>query len=78
LTLSGKGNLILSFFKKNNKLTDELRKILTDVIIEHLIQQEIHASPKLFEQISVGIVEVFKSEIKVCILFLNNCILGKF
>ncbi|KAL5246250.1 hypothetical protein ACI65C_013658 [Semiaphis heraclei] len=64
LTSSGKRNLILSFFKKNNKLTDELRKILTDIIIEHLIQQKIHASPKLFEQISVGIVEVFKSEIK--------------
>ncbi|KAF0716414.1 Uncharacterized protein FWK35_00031093, partial [Aphis craccivora] len=65
LTSSGKGNLILSFFKKkNNKLTDELRKILTDILIEHLIQQKIHGSPKLFEQISVGIVEVFKSEIK--------------
>lgn len=61
----GKGNLILSFFKKHNKLTDELRKILTDIIIEHLVQYKISASPKLFEHISNEIIHLFKSEIKV-------------
>lgn len=47
---------------------------MTDILIKHLIQQEIYVSPKLFEQISVGIAELFKSEINVYILFLNNCV----
>lgn len=36
------------------------------IIIEYLIQHNIHANPKLLENIANEIVQFFKSEIKVC------------
>lgn len=68
MSKSGKGYLILAYYKKNNKLSDNLRKCLADVIIEYLIEYEIHASPKLMDHISGSIVKFFKSEVKVCVL----------
>ncbi|XP_050530892.1 uncharacterized protein LOC126899759 isoform X4 [Daktulosphaira vitifoliae] len=64
LNSSGKGNLIMSFYKKNLKLSDELRKMLTEIITEYIIQHKIYGSPKIINNISDSIINMFKSEVK--------------
>ncbi|XP_050539657.1 uncharacterized protein LOC126904573 isoform X2 [Daktulosphaira vitifoliae] len=64
LNSSGKGNLIMSFYKKNLKLSDELRKMLTEIITEYMIQHKIYGSPKIINNISDSIINMFKSEVK--------------
>lgn len=56
----------MSFYQKNVRLNEELRKMLTKIIIEYMIQHKIYASPKIFDYISNSIVNIFKSEVKVC------------
>ena len=65
LNLSGKGSMILSFYQKNLRLNEELRKMLSEIIIEYMVQNKVYASPKIIEYISDGIVNIFKSEVKV-------------
>lgn len=67
LTSSGKGNMILEFYSKNKKLNKQCRKTITDIVIEYLLQNKIHASPKLLEKIAVNNVVYFTIEVKVCI-----------
>lgn len=58
--------MISSFYNKNLRLNEELRKILTEIIIEYLVQHKVNASPKNVDYISDGIIYLFKSEVKVC------------
>ncbi|XP_050543551.1 uncharacterized protein LOC126906763 [Daktulosphaira vitifoliae] len=64
LNSSGKGNLIMSFYKKNLKLSDELKKMLTEIITEYMIQHKIYGSPKIINNISDSIINIFKYEVK--------------
>ncbi|XP_050547867.1 uncharacterized protein LOC126909475 isoform X2 [Daktulosphaira vitifoliae] len=54
LNSSGKGNLIMSFYKK----------MLTEIITEYIIQHKIYGSPKIINNISDSIINMFKSEVK--------------
>lgn len=54
--------MILSFYQINLRLNEELRKMLSEIIIEYMVQNKVYASPKIIEYISDGIVNVFKSE----------------
>ncbi|KAL4091321.1 hypothetical protein QTP88_026024 [Uroleucon formosanum] len=65
LNLSGKGSMILSFYQKNLRLNEELRKMLSEIIIEYMVQNKVYASPKIIEYISDGIVNIFQSEVKL-------------
>uniref|UniRef100_A0A2S2Q905 Uncharacterized protein n=1 Tax=Sipha flava TaxID=143950 RepID=A0A2S2Q905_9HEMI len=56
--------MILSFYQKNLRLNEELRKMLSEIIIEYMVQNKVYASPKIIEYISDGIVNIFKSEVK--------------
>lgn len=64
---SGKGSMVVEFYSKNCKLNEQCRKTVTDIVIEYLLQNKIHASPKLLEHIATNIVSYFKTEVKVCI-----------
>lgn len=66
LNSSGKGSMILPFYQKNLRLNEELRKMLSEIIIEYMVQNKVCASPKIIEHISDGIVNLFQSEVKVC------------
>lgn len=72
--------MVLSFYKKHLKLNEELRKILTDIIIEYIVQHKIYASPQVINYISDNIINLFKSEVKVCriIIFLKLQIQSNF
>lgn len=69
--------MILSFYQKNLRLNEELRKMLSEIIIEYMVQNKVYASPKIIEYISDGIVNIFQSEVKVLlqfkIFYLNYC-----
>ncbi|KAL4121964.1 hypothetical protein QTP88_014380 [Uroleucon formosanum] len=56
--------MILSFYQKNLRLNEELRKMLSEIIIEYMVQNKVYASPKIIENISDGIVNIFQSEVK--------------
>jgi len=58
--------MILSFYQKNLRLNEELRKMLSEIIIEYMVQNKVFASSKIIEHISNGIVNIFQSEVKVC------------
>jgi len=58
--------MILSFYQKNLRLNEELRKMLSDIIIEYMVQHKVNASPKIIDYISNGIINIFQSEVKVC------------
>jgi len=58
--------MILSFYQKNLMLNEELRKMLSEIIIEYMVQNKVFASSKIIEHISNGIVNIFQSEVKVC------------
>jgi len=57
--------MILSFYQKNLRLNEELRKMLSEIIIEYMVQHKVYASPKIIENISDSIINIFQSEIKV-------------
>jgi len=70
--------MILTFYQKNIRLNEELRKMLSEIIIEYMVQNKVYASPKIIEHISDSIVNLFQSEVKVCcynfkIFYLNYC-----
>ncbi|KAF0733212.1 Uncharacterized protein FWK35_00032757 [Aphis craccivora] len=65
LNSSGKGSMILPFYQKNLRLNEELRKMLSEIIIEYRVQNKVCASPKIIEHISDGIVNLFQSEVKI-------------
>jgi len=48
-----------------NKLNESCRKNVAEIVIEYLIHNKIHASPRFLEEVSNSIVTLFKSEIKV-------------
>jgi len=53
--------MVIEFYTKNSKLNEQCRKTVTDTVIEYLLQNKIHASPKLFERIAINIVSYFKT-----------------
>lgn len=57
--------MVIEFYSKNKKLNEQCRKTITDIVIEYLLQNKIHASPKLLEKIAINIVRYFKTEVKV-------------
>ncbi|KAE9521514.1 hypothetical protein AGLY_018113 [Aphis glycines] len=64
LNKSGKGSMVVEFYSKNSKLNEQCRKTVTDTVIEYLLRNKIHASPKLFEHIAINIDSYFKTEVK--------------
>lgn len=58
--------MILSFYQKNVRLNEDLRKMLTEIIIEYMMQHKVYVTPKIFNYISDGIVNILKYEVKVC------------
>ncbi|XP_022183235.1 uncharacterized protein LOC111042842 [Myzus persicae] len=63
LKKSPKGNIVLSYFNKNNILSEACRKNIVETIVEHLIENKIHASPKCMDNIADSIVQFF-NEVK--------------
>lgn len=60
--------MLVAYCKKHRKLSDNLRKVLANVVIEYLIEHKMHASPKLIEHIADTLEKNnFKSEFKVCL-----------
>jgi len=47
---------VLSYFNKNNVLSEACRKNIVETVVEHLIENKIHASPKCKENIVDSIV----------------------
>jgi len=39
--------------------------MLSEIIIEYMVQNKVHASPKIIAYISDGIINIFQSEVKV-------------
>jgi len=61
--------MVVEFYSKNSRLNEQCRKTITDIIIEYLLQNKVHASPKLLEHIATNIVSYFKTEVKVGIWY---------
>lgn len=59
---------MLRYFNKNNILSEGCRKNIVETVVEHLIENKIHASPKCMENIADSIVQLFNVEVKVCVL----------
>lgn len=58
---------MLRYFNKNNILSEGCRKNIVETVVEHLIENKIHASPKCMENIADSIVQFFNVEVKVCV-----------
>lgn len=65
LTSSTQGSLILDYFKTHNKLNDGIRATLVDILIGHVLSQQIPMSVSLAESLANQVVAMFKSEVKV-------------
>jgi len=66
---STKGKILLSYFAKEKRLSPKYRKLLSLIIIEHLVANNIQPKQNLLNEISEKIVLLFESEIKV--IFVN-------
>ncbi|KAF0720049.1 Uncharacterized protein FWK35_00036530 [Aphis craccivora] len=69
LKKSPKGNIALRYFNKNNLLSEGRRKNIVETVVEHLIENKIHASPKCMENIADSIVKLFNVDVKIDIDF---------
>lgn len=69
LQSSGKGSLIIDYYRKNNILNDGIRTTLVDLIISYMITKQIPMSISLAKSMAEQIVAMFKTEIEVFILF---------
>lgn len=54
----------LTFYQKNLTYNEELRTILTEIIILY-VQYKVYAFPKIIDYISKCIINIFQFEIKV-------------
>lgn len=54
------------FYQTNLRLNEELRKMLTEVIIEYTVQHKVNVSPKIIGYISDYIINLFQYKGKVC------------
>lgn len=75
LTLHKKNNdgrLILKYYKTNSILNEYSRSILVDVIVQHLLENEITMSNVLAEAIASQVVNLFPTEIKVSFIIYNR------
>ncbi|XP_075165203.1 uncharacterized protein LOC142237695 [Haematobia irritans] len=61
-SLSGRN--VLKFYEKNNYLEYNFRKQLSNCIVEHLLENNIITSPRLFERLAQSIAKFFPTETK--------------
>lgn len=59
------GKQILAFYDNNKALNNKYRKLLSNSIIEYLIEKNINPSPKTFQNLSEKIALFFLNENKV-------------
>lgn len=60
-----RGNLIVDYYKKKNRLNDGIRTTLVELLISHMITNNIPMSVNISESIADQIVTMFSSEVKV-------------
>lgn len=65
LNSSTHGNMIVNYFKSNNKLNDSKRTMLVDLIINYVITSKISMSVNVADSIASQIESLFPIEIKV-------------
>lgn len=59
------GGMITEYYKSHNSLNDNIRTLLVELIIQHLISNKIVMSVALAENIANQIQRIFPSELKV-------------
>lgn len=65
------GKMIFNYYKLNKKLNNNIRNLLVDTIISFIITKKMTMSVQLASNIGTLIVEMFPSEVKVCIIYLK-------
>jgi len=59
------GGMITEYYKSHNSLNDNIRTLLVELIIQHLISNKIVMSVALAENIANQVQRIFPSELKV-------------
>lgn len=65
LKSSSTGKMITDYYKMHNKFNNNIRTLLVDLIISHIITKKILMSVHLASNIATYIVAIFPSEVKV-------------
>lgn len=61
---SSRANIILQYYKSKKKLIKRYRTLLTDLIIQNIIELKITPTPIFFADIAEEIVNFFPTEVK--------------
>lgn len=67
-----RGQSITAYYKAHENLDKKYRGVLTDIIIEKIIQEEILPSPTYFSKIAEDIVTLFPTEVIVSLFIILN------
>lgn len=65
LNTSATGEMIVDYYKTNNRFNDNIRSLLVDAIISYIITKKMTMSVNLVDYIGDQIVSMFPSEVKV-------------